>query len=74
MSTLLESETTDRGAWLTGASAARALAVPGPRAVKRLVAAGLIAVRPLPVQARYSAADVQRLASESATLATARGA
>jgi hypothetical protein len=50
-------------AWLTGAAAARALGVGDKRAVKRLAAAGLIAVRPLPtVQARYSAADVQRLA------------
>ena len=50
--------------WLTGAAAARALKVGDKRAVKRLVALGRIRVRDLPVSARYSAADVERLAAQ----------
>ncbi len=68
MSTLTALATPDGNGdgWLSGAAAARRLSIPDKRAVKRLAARGLIAVRPLPtVRDRYSAADVERLARQS---------
>lgn len=51
--------------WLGRSEAAAALGVSDPRAVDRLAGKGLIGVRDLPgVRARYSRADVERLARE----------
>lgn len=50
-----------RTAWMTAAAAARELGV-DPRVVQRLADEGRIAVRPLPVRARYARADVEALA------------
>mgnify|MGYP001123705269 CR=1 FL=1 len=55
---------TAREQWLNRRGVAQRLGVPAT-AVPALVAKGLIHVRDLPVQARYSAADVERLARES---------
>lgn len=62
-------------AWLEGREAARLLDVPGPRNVAKLAARGLITKRDLPgVRARYSRADVERLAAEPVSVKVHAGA
>lgn len=54
-------EKTTESAWVDRATASRLLDVE-PRAVDRLVAAGLVGKRDLPVQARYRRQDLESLA------------
>jgi hypothetical protein len=63
MITATATATPDGERWLTGAAAGRQLGI-DKRAVKRLAAAGRIAVRDLPVHARFLAADVERLSQQ----------
>jgi len=54
--------------WVDGAEACRLLDLPHVRNVDRLVREGLVRVRGLPgVRARFSRADVERLARETAS-------
>jgi hypothetical protein len=63
MSTLAPIAPPSSPAWLTAAAAARLLDV-DKRAITRFADRGMIAVRPLPVRAKYSSVDVATLSAK----------